>query len=79
MREKSHAVQIEPDVNMDAKNIAPNCGWSGCPEKPEFFVAHPILEWVQTCRHCTLVFLASEVEDKTEEYRGSFWGLQNED
>jgi hypothetical protein len=78
MSRKKHAVEIEPGVNLQAEEIAPNCKWSGCPDKVEFLVEHPILGWVQTCRHCVEEFLQDEVEDVTEQYRGSLWELSEQ-
>ncbi len=78
MARKKHAVEIEQGVNLPVEQVAPNCKWSGCPDKVEFLVEHPILGWVQTCRHCVEVFLESEVENVTEQYRGSVWELSEQ-
>jgi hypothetical protein len=78
MSRKKHAVEIEAGTNLAVEQVAPNCKWSGCPDSVEFLVEHPILGWVQTCRHCVEVFLESEVENVTEQYRGSFWELSNQ-
>ena len=78
MKQKSHAVEIEAGVNLPVEQVAPNCQWSGCPDAPEFLVSHPILGWVQTCRHCVEVFLEGDVVDTTAEYRGSTWELSEQ-
>ena len=78
MSRKSHAVEIEAGVNLPVEQVAPNCKWSHCPDLPAFLVEHPILGWVQTCRNCVEDFLKTEVEDVTEQYRGSFWELSEQ-